>query len=323
MPSTGLEQVDRFGLLTSGRFFSGLEAAMATTNVEVELISPMFLRGADNETPELRPPSVKGILRFWWRASKALPVDELRDQETALFGSARGEGGRRSTIDIRLKSRRLRKGTFKPVPRKGKGFTNRGFAPDQRFEIVLRRRPQCPVPLREVRSALLVAIQLGGLGYRSRRGFGAMRITAVDGAEPPSSGSPLQSTYDALGELCDRFAYDESSWTIEYTGSQQPPYPFIQRAEASEWLYPLPKEANDDHPYLLRGIAQATHDHNSDYTGSPNRPRLASPEVVTLQSNGSDCWPVVTSLHLPDSTRNRLRGRDTRADFREAVLNLE
>jgi len=28
----------------------------------------MFLAGADGVTPELRAPSIKGAMRFWWRA---------------------------------------------------------------------------------------------------------------------------------------------------------------------------------------------------------------------------------------------------------------
>lgn len=36
---------------------------------EIEAITPMFLAGADPHSAELRVPSVKGALRFWWRAT--------------------------------------------------------------------------------------------------------------------------------------------------------------------------------------------------------------------------------------------------------------
>jgi len=40
---------------------------------DYETITPMFLAGADQGQVELCAPSIKGTLRFWWRAmSKSL-----------------------------------------------------------------------------------------------------------------------------------------------------------------------------------------------------------------------------------------------------------
>jgi CRISPR-associated protein Cmr1 len=33
-----------------------------------KIVTPMFLSGADQEATELRPPTIKGVIRFWWRA---------------------------------------------------------------------------------------------------------------------------------------------------------------------------------------------------------------------------------------------------------------
>ena len=41
---------------------------MNTITFELETITPMFMAGADGETFELRPSSIKGDMRFWWRA---------------------------------------------------------------------------------------------------------------------------------------------------------------------------------------------------------------------------------------------------------------
>ena len=65
---------------------------------ECETITPMFLSGADGATPELRPPSIKGALRFWWRAMNGhLSLPELKRIEGEIFGDT----GRRSGIVIR------------------------------------------------------------------------------------------------------------------------------------------------------------------------------------------------------------------------------
>ncbi len=52
---------------------------MKTIEFECETITPMFLAGADGKTPELRPPSIKGLMRFWWRAMNGhLPLNNLK-----------------------------------------------------------------------------------------------------------------------------------------------------------------------------------------------------------------------------------------------------
>ena len=69
---------------------------------ECETITPMFLSGADGRTPELRAPSIKGALRFWWRAMNGhLPLNELRKEEAKIFGGT-GENEGRSTFSIRI-----------------------------------------------------------------------------------------------------------------------------------------------------------------------------------------------------------------------------
>lgn len=85
---------------------------MKTIAFECEIITPMFLAGGDGRTLELRPSSIKGVLRFWWRAMNGhLPIDDikppggevkkgLRSQETDLFGGG-GENARRSSVIIR------------------------------------------------------------------------------------------------------------------------------------------------------------------------------------------------------------------------------
>ena len=58
-----------------------------TVTFECETITPMFLRGADGRTPELRAPSIKGAMRYWWRAINGhLAPNELLAMESAIFG---------------------------------------------------------------------------------------------------------------------------------------------------------------------------------------------------------------------------------------------
>lgn len=75
---------------------------MKKVTFKCEIITPMFLGGADGRTPELRPPTIKGALRFWWRALHGnLELKDLKKQETEIFGgSGEGDSGKKSSFKI-------------------------------------------------------------------------------------------------------------------------------------------------------------------------------------------------------------------------------
>jgi len=68
----------------------------------VELITPAFLAGADQEADdcELRPATLRGLLRWWWRAMHAgfVDVDQLRRMETTIWGDAQTGGAVRIEV---------------------------------------------------------------------------------------------------------------------------------------------------------------------------------------------------------------------------------
>ncbi|MFQ5455848.1 MAG: type III-B CRISPR module RAMP protein Cmr1 [Nitrospirota bacterium] len=69
---------------------------------EIETITPMFLAGADQTRAELRAASIKGLLRFWWRALQSESnLDDLRKKEGRIFGGADEKQGRGSSFSIR------------------------------------------------------------------------------------------------------------------------------------------------------------------------------------------------------------------------------
>ncbi len=86
---------------------------MHTITFTCETITPMFLSGADGTTPELRAPSIKGALRFWWRAMNGhLSLSELKKQEGEIFG----DNNNRSKFTLFIKEVNLQKGEAAPTP---------------------------------------------------------------------------------------------------------------------------------------------------------------------------------------------------------------
>jgi len=58
---------------------------MKWTTYEVEIITPCFCAGADQKKAEIRVPSIRGQLRWWFRA-----LGGTREEETAVFGGVHG-----------------------------------------------------------------------------------------------------------------------------------------------------------------------------------------------------------------------------------------
>lgn len=82
---------------------------MRTITATFEVVTPMFLGAADQQPDGIRPASVKGALRFWWRAwawngirrqhqNELDALHVLHCEEARLFGLAAKEGSHHSTI---------------------------------------------------------------------------------------------------------------------------------------------------------------------------------------------------------------------------------
>ncbi len=76
-------------------------AGLRSLEVELEAVTPLWIGGAGRQA-ELRPPSVRGSLRFWFRAlAGGLLGEELRsvwEAESAVFGNTT----RASSVVVRL-----------------------------------------------------------------------------------------------------------------------------------------------------------------------------------------------------------------------------
>lgn len=166
------------------------EDAMMETVFErkIEFITPTFLAGADQNRPEIRPASIRGALRWWFRVLGGTPA-----QERKLFGGIHGEVVA-SSIVVRVANIEERFGQpldFSPMSDfgylyyfakvsgkdEGVGRTKKDhyFAPGTCFVMrVLARYPLAPEIRRLLERACEAFVRLGALGLRATRGCGAM-----------------------------------------------------------------------------------------------------------------------------------------------------
>ena len=177
---------------------------MQALRVRLEVVTPLFLGGADPRgSPELRPASFRGALRFWWRAAVGGLIGDnpqrLQESESSIFGSP--EKG--SSVVIRVQELQSAK-SVRQFYKQGRGtqstssghdyllWSMKGFggesdrqgfypSPSARFELILQARPGATNGERawqEACAALWLFTQLGSLGSRARRAAGSLGVIA-------------------------------------------------------------------------------------------------------------------------------------------------
>jgi len=159
---------------------------MQTITFECEVITPMFLAGADGVTPELRPASIKGALRFWWRAMNGHLVSEdgdlsaLKNREAEIFGGS-GDGQGRSKVVVRVVSKDFSVEQFGRVNMNIKylaygseerNFIDVGSTFDVKISINVSNSDEILAIKNDIKIAFSLLTYFGGLGSKSRNGFG-------------------------------------------------------------------------------------------------------------------------------------------------------
>jgi CRISPR-associated protein Cmr1 len=158
---------------------------MQRLQLTCEVVTPLFCAGADQQRPEIRPPSIRGAMRFWFRALHGAvmgnDVKAVQQRESAVFGATE----RASVVKIRVQVSSFRAETFKftDLYLRYLGFglfgTRDGgprsyVPPGTKFGIELLSTDAHI--LDEAAAALWMLLNLGGLGARSRRGWGSLRV---------------------------------------------------------------------------------------------------------------------------------------------------
>ena len=205
-------------------------------DVTFRVVTPLFCAGADPARPELRLPSFKGVLRYWWRALAwsrcGADLETIRQQEDALFGSAGGGQSRVSMrLDLPADPPTVRKDEVLTVSHKGGSVVGEGarylgygvmeaFASRKRgtrsgqltraclhapfdFTVRMRCRGLNETELTSLKDALSTVGILGGIGAKSRKGYGSLtiqtlRVNGVEQWSRPQSPSDLRNTIKTL-----------------------------------------------------------------------------------------------------------------------------
>jgi len=285
---------------------------MQTIIFECETITPMFMYGADGRTPELRPASIKGVMRFWWRAIHGhLKLKDLKEQEGEIFGDT-DKKSKLIIYPIKITNDNAYKISLTPHHKKGycsennqncffrnnqcmKAKTKTGKLYKFTLKISIKNNPY--LNQEQLQNLFILTTTLGGFGQRSRRGFGSVQILKREVLSFP------ENIENLINNINPNFSYTHQN------KERFEEYPYIQKIEVGKTY--------NTYQSLLKTIGKASHDYNCDELGfAKGKNRLASPIYVSvLKFDDKDYRPIITTLNNPKS-----KSSGKVEEFKKAIL---
>lgn len=315
-------------------------AGMNVLEVSYRLVTPAFLEGfrTKKEYVRLRETSMKGLIRFWWRALAYAQyhddISMIRKHEEALFGSTKSassivflpsdqDGLVTDDSDAPFSK-------YQGIRYLGYGLIGHGVteaipyikAPLQFTIRMLARADFDPLLL----DALKILGLIGGVGRRTRRGFGSLNILAIkhngdvlwespknlDGMRHSlhevlqrRTSSSLFPSFTAFGPQTEIYVlgHGKNLWTLwDEVGSQFQRYRSFGR-NGRVGSYPAEKNFKDDHDLMRRVISRqpvSTAPRRSIF-GLPHNYRFSTGEQLTVKpgtkSLGRRASPLLFHFH--------------------------
>lgn len=335
--------------------------ALATSSPErrtyqCQTITPLFGGGVTARTVDpllfVRPSSIRGQLRHWWRLlSKQADSRQLFQDECAIWGGIGAKGPTASKVRVRVHDidqagsklvaafeYTMDGATYKPTPHVHPGmsayalFSAQGQLSDDRTRldpppaqiathgIRFKLDIECPDECWEqVHQALRWWASFGGLGSRTRRGLGAVRVDSLDPvteAEVRAAGGSLalrrsqENGMAAWSEAVARLQHFRQGVEVGRNSgkasnrpgrSRWPEADMIRRLapprQQHGWAHAPEHPVRDLYPRAAFGLPMIFHFQGkpepADHTLEPdNAERMASPLILRPYWTGKDYAPA-------------------------------
>ncbi|MGI6558012.1 MAG: RAMP superfamily CRISPR-associated protein [Limnochordia bacterium] len=185
--------------------------------IDLRVVTPLFLGNAVQKV-EFRPPSLKGVMRFWHRAQGP----HCLKTEGEVFGSSGKSKSGQAAFFLRVGQSAVRTGKLEgwSAPHRYLAYGIGGsecIPPGETLTFTLVFRPTATPKTREdVLRSLRFLNYFGGLGARSRRGFGSVVLLDDLPADYDDLVAQLQREVAQL-PLVDA---DEASYTMFSRGAR-------------------------------------------------------------------------------------------------------
>ncbi len=270
---------------------------MPSLIVKIKTVSPLFLNGADKAQPELRAASVRGQLRYWFRAIEGAKTDSLQEvwrKEESIFGST--ECGSQVSIRLYQQAELDVDESYLLPHRSERKSPQRAIQSNQIF--VLELVSPLGLPLNnEAQNALLIWLMLGGLGKRSRRMFGAFDSNILGKNRPQSPEKLIQLLQILLPDILGKPSYLINQC---HRGSV-PSFPTLHPSHSRISVGKVALESATEANRKLFGILRSDEFRLKETIfGHTMGGRRASPLIAQVRKLGNDYYPVLTIMRSSD-----------------------
>lgn len=322
--------------------------------VRLEVVTPIL--GGSHQTRAIddvdviRAPSVRGNLRFWWRALYgAQYANALYQRESALWGRAATDDGGRSAVELRVSVERAG-GTdnseIRLYPGQGQQATPGAYAlwparsetrrnsptaprrqPGTQFQLTLKVAGSATDEA-EVTNALRAWILFGGYGSRTRRGLGSLKVIGnVNGWLPTA---PTREALMSLFGVDVFTAPTRTPGDVPWLGGAAL---YVGKAcrnaqeawtTALDWLKEF-RQGTTGHPQLGRAREPGPNGNNQrpsisnwpegDKVRQHSAPRQGLPWAHTPRHNQTPAWPRA-GFGLPIIGQFQQQSREVRPNWR-------
>lgn len=280
--------------------------------IECEVVTPMFLGGADGKSVELRASSIKGALRFWWRAMHGdLDTKDLYKKECEIFGGG-GDKATRSAFSIRIINKKMQHIKSELLPHKPFMKAD-AFAPKERFTVILVTKDSAL--LQKIVSIFILSTLLGGFGKRVRRGMGSIKILTISNHSGYKSVESMQEIFPYI-ESVNPGKFKTSGNNIISDFKNNNPYPYIKKIEMGRPDIQLLKKIS----YTTHKIKASNSSSYEPSLGHAYKGRFASPVYVsTLQTKRGLC-PIITTLNAAPNRDKHKINNELQEEFKRNIL---
>lgn len=300
---------------------------MLVAGFECQLITPLFMAGADQGRAELRAPSIKGAIRWWFRAMMGGVlgdnIPQLHRLESRVFGST--DAG--SPISVRIKNVKPDPPRTLPQPRlphktenDEKAWRN-AIKPGQTFRIELslanRFSARGEMLLDVAKHSLLLALTLGGFGNRSRRGFGSVYLS---GEWPKEEKEIVRNAEKVFTDFILKQKIPCKPW------ANTPKFPCIANNYFDIWIADGEGKWMNELSSLMQEMSKFSHGRNGKAIGGATPSRQASPLIVHAKPGDGEMVRLVFShfrCKLSSDFTINDSDRDALVNITEVKLNAK
>ena len=285
------------------------------TTIKCKTSSPLFMYGVannNNSQPELRAPSIKGAMRYIWRAVQCATsekINALRDKEFCLFGGVTPSKSYASRMRIFVKGFDIgRSIDINPLlpHRNSNNMKRSAIKNNATFDVVISTFKSSEEEHDNFVRLFILTTFLSGFGRRSRKGMGSVEITQISGdgntidySPTPENICELLNKISILDNIVNYYFKNGIIKPIEGERNTNINYPCIEKVLFSKITY-----KNTDE--LIKSIGELSHytqltQNKPVFIGHINPKRFASPVICSSLpcENGYKC--VITQIHCTET----------------------